>query len=192
MTQKDKQEVMEIDSLKEPMSIAKVFSESGMFPDVKSQAQACVKILAGRELGLSPFESMKNLYLVSGKLAIQSNALASLVKSSAKYDYMLMSLTAEECKIVFLENVGDKQKELGVSEYTIKDAAKAGIINKENWKSYPKNMLFARALSNGVRFYCPDACCGWHTAEELEDVDENKITETIIMREGEVVNAQEN
>jgi len=198
MTKKDEQEVMEIESLREPMSIGKVFAESGMFPDIKSQAQAVVKILAGRELGLSAFESMKNIYLVNGKLAIQSNALASLIKTNNKYDYKVDTLTNEECKITFLRLKGDKTEEVGTSEFTFKDAAKAGLVNKENWKNYPKNMLFARALANGVRFYCPDAACGWHVQEEYEDLLPANRTSSVtidvdgnVSRETEVDNGEE-
>ena len=193
MTKEEKQEVMEIESLKEPMSIGKIFAESGMFPDVKSQSQAVVKILAGKELGLSPFESMKNIYLVSGKLAIQSNALASLIKTNKKYDYKVEVLTCEECKISFWEFKGEKKEEIGLSEFTFKDAAKAGLVNKDNWKNYPKNMLFARALANGVRFYCPDAACGWHVQEEYEDLLPEHRTETItITPEGNIGKEESN
>ena len=188
MTKSDEKEVMELESLREPISIGKIFAESGMFPDTKTQAQAVVKILAGRELGLSPFESMKNIYLVNGKLAIQSNALASLIKSSKKYDYRVDIITDQECKITFLRfKKDDTTEEIGVSEFTFKDAAKAGLVNKDNWKSYPKNMLFARALANGVRFYCPDAACGWHVQEEYEDLLPVDRKETItIDAEGNV------
>ena len=179
MTKKDETDIMEIESLREPMSIGKVFAESGMFPDIKSQAQAVVKILAGRELGLSAFESMKNIYLVNGKLAIQSNALASLIKTSKKYDYKVETLTEQECKINFVRIDKEKEELIGVSEFTFKDAAKAGIVNKDSWKNYPKNMLFARALANGVRFYCPDAACGWHVQEEYEDILPAERKETI-------------
>jgi len=190
MTKKEQQELMELDdSIREPMTIGKVFAESGMFPDIKSQAQAAVKILAGRELGLSPFESMKNLYLVNGKLAIQSNALSALIKSNPKYDYRVDSITNEECKITFFEVVGDKKEPLGTSEFTFKDAAKAGLVNKDNWKNFPRNMLFARALANGVRWYCPDAACGWHVQEEYEDLLPETRSNTItITADGEVVN----
>ena len=181
MTKKDETDIMEIESLREPMSIGKVFAESGMFPDIKSQAQAVVKILAGRELGLSAFESMKNIYLVNGKLAIQSNALASLIKTSKKYDYKVETLTEQECKINFVRIDKEKEEIIGTSEFTFKDAAKAGIVNKDSWKNYPKNMLFARALANGVRFYCPDAACGWHVQEEYEDILPTERKETIII-----------
>ena len=191
MTNKENKEIMSIESLREPMAIGEVFAQSGMFPDIKSQAQAVVKILAGRELGLSPFESMKNIYLVSGKLAIQSNALASLIKSSNKYDYKVEVLTETECKISFWMKGENKERIIGVSEFTFKDAAKAGLANKDNWKSYPKNMMFARALANGVRFYCPDAACGWHVSEEFEDIYSNDKKQVItINAEVEVINEE--
>lgn len=187
MTKKDEQEIMEVDFLKEPMSIAKVFVESGLFTDVKSQAQAVVKILAGREVGLTPFQSMKDIYIVNGKLAMQANAMASLVKTNPKYDYKVEIITNEECKISFWEIKGDKKEEIGISTFTVKDAAKAGVINKDPWKAYPRNLLFARALSNGVRFYCPDTCCGWHIVDEMEGVYEVNKKETItINAEGDV------
>ena len=184
-------EIMEFEGLKEPMAIGEVFAKSNMFPDVKSQVQAVVKILAGRELGLSPFESMKNIYLVSGKLALQSNALASLIKTSKKYDYKVETITDQECKISFWNIEKETKEEVGISEFTFKDAAKAGLVNKENWKSYPKNMLFARALANGVRFYCPDAACGWHVQEEYDDLLPENRKETItITSEGEIKNGE--
>lgn len=193
MTKKEETEIMEVESLREPMSVGKIFAESGMFPDIKSQAQAAVKIMAGRELGLSAFESMKNLYLVNGKLAIQSNALASLIKTNPKYDYTVDVITNEECKITFYEVEGDIKTSIGVSEFTFKDAAKAGIVNKDSWKNYPKNMLFARALANGVRFYCPDAACGWHVQEEYEDLlPENRKETVTIEADGTVVKGEHN
>jgi hypothetical protein len=160
-----------------------------MFPDIKSQAQATVKILAGKELGLSPFQSMKDLYLVSGKLPIQSNALAALVKAHKSHDYRVIEHTAELCKIEFFQ----EGESIGVSEFTIKDAAKSGIINKDVWKKFPKNMLFARALANGVRWFCPNVAIGWHVSEELEDVydTDNTPKETITLTaDGEVVNGE--
>lgn len=175
--------------LTEPMALGEVFMKSGMFADVKSQAQAVVKILAGRELGLAPLESMTNIYIVNGKVALQAKIIGSLIKKSGKYDYTVEKLDEQECIIVFhtLEKDG-KKTELGKSAFTIKDAAKAGIVNKEVWKSYPRNMLFARALSNGARWYASDVFCGY-TAEEVDNVKE--VTSVItIDKKGEVKNGE--
>lgn len=178
------------DELKHPMAIGEIFAKSGMFPDIKSQAQAVVKILAGKELGLSPFESMASIYIVNGKLALTSKAMAGLIKKSKSYDYVVKKLDNEECLISFIK--GDT--EIGVSSFSSKDAAKAGLINKDVWKNYPRNMLFARAVSNGIRWYCPEVISGYYTTEELEDLGEavgQPIKTTVaIETTGEVSNGQ--
>lgn len=161
-------EIAVFDGLKEPMALGEVFAKSGMFPDVKSQAQAVVKILAGKELGLSPFESMASIYVVNGRLALTSKAMSGLIKRSKRYDYVIKKLDEKECTIAILR----EEQEIGISTFTMADAAKALLVNKENWKSYPKNMLFARAISNACRFYCPEIISGYYVTEELEDLGE--------------------
>lgn len=164
-----------IDILKEPMAIGGVFAESGLFPDIKTQAQAVVKIMAGKELGLSAFQSVSGIYMVNGKLALQASVMSSLIKRSSKYDYTVDALDETQCSIIFYNTEKEEDRVLGTSTFTFKDAAKAGLVNKDNWKSYPKNMLFARALSNGARWHCPDVICGWYTKEEMEDIEPGPI-----------------
>ncbi len=156
-------------ALQESMNLGKVFVESGMFPDLKSQAQAVVKILAGRELGLSPLQSITDIYMVNGKVALQSKLIASLIKKSGKYDYHIDKLDEQECIISFTQGNNGQREKIGESSFSIKDAAKAGIVNKESWKNYPRNMLFARAISNGARLYCADVITAY-TPEEVEDI----------------------
>lgn len=182
-------EIQTYDELKQPMAIGEVFAKSGMFPDVKSQAQAVVKILAGKELGLSPFEAMGNLYLVNGKLSLTSKAMAGLIKKSKKYDYIIKKLDDTECILSFVKD----DTEIGISTFTFKDAAKAGLVNKDVWKNYPRNMLLARAISNGCRWFCPEIISGYYSTEELEDLGGEVIapkTQITIDATGEVINGQ--
>ena len=180
-------DVKALDILTEPKALGEIFAESGMFSDVKTQAQAIVKILAGKELGLSPIESMNSLYMVNGKIAVSAKIISSLLKKSGKYDYRIETLTDTECTIVFYQLDGSSEVEIGKSTFTFKDGAKAGLVNKDNWKNYPRNMLFARALSNGARWYCPDATSSFYSIDELEGIvplkEENIVT---INEDGEV------
>jgi hypothetical protein len=158
---------------------ALAMSKSGYFQDVKDQAQAVVKILAGRELGFGPFASMQNIFIINGRPSVGANLMASAVKGSPKYDYKIRDLTGTACAIEFYQLSGGKYESIGVSKFTIEDAKKAQTKNLEK---YPRNMLFARAMSNGVRWYCPDVFNGnaVYTPEELgADVD----------GEGNVINA---
>lgn len=164
-------ELEAVDFLKEPMAIGQIFVESGMFKDIKTQAQAVVKILAGKELGMTAFEAMSSLYIVNDRLSLTSNAMASLIKRNKKYDYTVDSLDDLQCTISFYRIVEGKSEPLGQSIFTFKDAAKAGLANKEVWKNYPRNMLFARALSNGVKWFCPESTSGYYTVEEMQDIE---------------------
>lgn len=165
-------EMQQIDILKEPMVLSEVFVKSGMFPDVKSQAQGVVKILAGKELGLTPFQSMGGLYFVNGKIGIQANIASGLIKKSKIYDYTIVKLTNEICEIDFF-NMSDKEtpKLLGRSIFGKVEASRAGLINKDNYKNYPESMYFARAISQGAKRFTPDCLMGYSTIEELQDVE---------------------
>lgn len=181
-----------VNELKQTMEIGQIFFESGMFKDIKTQSQAIVKIMAGKEIGLTPFESMNAFYIVNEKISLTSNAMATIVKKGGVYDYHVDKLDDQECCITFYKLNGEKT-ELGKSTFTIKDAAKATIVNKDVWKYYPRNMLFSRALSNGVKWFCPDSSRGYQTTEELQDITDVDVTpvKTITMSEEGVTSGKE-
>jgi len=147
--------------LNEIMSIGKAFAESGMFADTKSAAQAIVKIQAGQEIGIPPFASMSGIHIIQGKPAIGAGLMAARVKGSGKYDYEVIEQTDKVCSIDFYQG----KKKIGNSTFTAEDAKKAGTKNMDK---FPKNMLFARAISNGIKWFTPDVFAGpVYTPEEL-------------------------
>lgn len=150
----------------DPMTVARAFKESGMFPDLRSEAQAVVKIVAGQEVGFGPMASMQAVQMIQGKPTFSANALAALVKRHPAYDYRSVEHTDEVCRLEFTQH----GEPIGVSEFTMADAQRAGIAGGQSWKKYPKAMLFARALSQGVRWYAPDVTAGSaaYVPEELE------------------------
>lgn len=152
------------------MTLGNVLSKSGYFSDSKQAAQAVVKVLAGQELGFGPVASMTGIHIIQGKVSLGSNLLAAAIKRSGRYNYRVLDHTNDGCKIQFYEN----NEPVGVSEFTKTDAQAAGVLSKDNWKKFPRNMYFSRALSNGQKWYCPDVGNGapLYTPEELGvDVD---------------------
>ena len=163
-------EIIRTSDLAELTGIAKLLVASGYF-DAKGTAdqavaQLATKILAGRELGFGPFAAVQGIHVIQGKPGIGANLIASAIKSSAKYDYRVKTLTNELCEIEFFESVNGRLELLGVSSFSSADARAAGT---QNMNKYPRNMLFARAISNGARWYCPDLFNGnaVYTPEEL-------------------------
>ena len=146
-------------------SLGKMLASSGYFKDAADEAKAIVKVLAGQELGLGPIASMTGIHIVEGKPALSAALIASLIKRSGKYDYRVLQMDATACRLEFFEG----GQAVGVSEFTIADASAAGLAGRPVWKSYPRNMLFARALTNGARWHCAEVFSGAiYTEEELK------------------------
>lgn len=132
---------------------------SGFFNDARSAAQAAVKILAGRELGFSVMQSMVGFHVIEGKITASAHLMAHAVKRSDRYDYRITQHDDTVCVIEFLEKRRGEWESAGpASAFSIEDARNAGLLGRRGmmWEKYPRNMLFARAMSNGIAFYCPD------------------------------------
>jgi hypothetical protein len=133
--------------------LGEVFAKSGYFTDAKDASQAIVKILAGREIGVGAMASMSGIHLVQGKPTLSANLIASLIKNkNSGYNYRVLEMSETVCEIEFFE----RGESIGKSKFTIEEAKNAGLTGKDVWKKFAKNMLFARAISNGAKWFCPD------------------------------------
>jgi hypothetical protein len=114
---------------------------------------------------------MSGIHIIQGKPTIGAGIIASRVKGSGKYDYKVMQQDEKACSIDFYQG----KDKIGNSTFTIEDAKKAGTKNIDK---FPKNMLFARAISNGVKWFCPDVFSGpVYTPEEMIDIPHTEVTE---------------
>ena len=167
-----------IQSVDDLSRIGKMMAVSGYFTDARDAAQASVKIMAGMEMGFGAFASMTGIYIISGKPSVGANLMASAVKSNPKYDYRVKEISGTVCTIEFYETMNGKRESIGTSTFTLEEAKKAGVKNLDK---FARNMLFARAMSNGIRWFCPDVFAGnpTYTPEELGAVvdDEGNVTE---------------
>jgi hypothetical protein len=149
----------------EAMTLGKVFAESGLFPDIKAAGQAVVKIMAGQEMGIGPFQAMNGIHIIQGKATVGAGLMGAMVKGSGKYDYRVLEQSAKKCTIEFYQG----KESIGQSTFTDLDAKAAGTKNMDK---YAQNMLFARAMSNGCKWFTPDVFNGpVYTPEELGGVE---------------------
>lgn len=173
----------------ELMSLGQVLAKSGMFQDARQEAQAVVKVLAGAELGFGAVASMTGVHVIKGRVTLSANLIAAAIKRSGKYTYRVAQLDDNTCALHFFEWQGEQWEDIGASVFNLQDAKKAGLSG-DNWTKYPRNMLFARALSNGAKWYCPDIFGGpIYTPEELgAEVDEEtgELTEPTVVVEAPI------
>jgi hypothetical protein len=151
----------------DPISIGAVLAKSGYFSDARDAAQAAVKVMAGAELGIGPVAAMTGIYIVKGRVTMSANLMGSLIKRSGKYNYRVREMSNANVVIDFLEG----KEVIGTSSYSEADAKAGGLWGSSDpWKKTPRNMLFARAMSNGAKWYCPDIFAGpVYTPDELGD-----------------------
>lgn len=150
--------------LTEDIVVAGMLAKSGFFPNTQDAAQAFAKMRLGRELGIGQATSMRELYVVQGRLAMSATLIGALIRRTQVYDYKVPKLDAEGC-IVDIYKHGEF---IGRSQFMREDAEAAGLLGKENYKKWLRNMYLSRALSNAGRWYCPEIFVGGvYTPDEL-------------------------
>ena len=157
---------IEPNDLNEVMTFAQVAVRSGAF-GLKNIEEAAFRILYGRELGLSVFQAIMGIDNIQGRPGLKAATVASLIQRSPEFRYKVIEWTPEKCVIHFF----DSGSLAGASSFTIDDAKRAQVYKQgSNWDKYPKAMLFARAITQGARAYCPSIFFGpVYSSEELAD-----------------------
>ena len=191
------------DEIRRLYRVAESLAMSQMFKDVTRAEQAFAKMIVGRDLGMSPAQSLLGLHLVEGSVMVHYSMLGRFIRSRADegYDYRAgwLKLTpgenpdaAETIQFVWEDEddpadmrpvVGAsvtftvKGRTVGVSTFTLEDAKTANLIkDRGGWKTAPRNMLRARAMSNGVKWYVPEVMGGLPIYVEGEVVEERSVT----------------
>lgn len=143
---------------------------SGYFKDMTSLSKAITKALIGQEMGMGLVQSMNSLYVIDGKVAMDSHAIRNTAVM-AGYSIKTIELTEQKAVLEWSVRRGEKSEVLGLSEFTWEDATKAGLSGKDNWRKYPKDMLFARAITRGARMYANQAFAN-QAVYERDEIEE--------------------
>lgn len=178
--------------------LAKTFATSGYFDDLKGGAgpmqigRAIVKIQLGEAMGLNPMESMQSVNVIKGRPTIDSHVRAARMKRYG-YTWEIRRHDLKGCTIalsykgqglvdrrdkegnVVLGKDGNPIKDPAIIEFLEEDAKRASLLEKDNWKAYPRNMYWARAITNAQRWYAPEVLNGSSILDPSE-VDEASRT----------------
>lgn len=163
----------------ERMAIAA--AKSGLF-GVKTPDQAIALMLVAQAEGVHPARAMQEYHVIQGRPALKSDAmLARYQASGGKVQWK--SYTDDNVTGVFSHPSGGTLE----VEWTAKRASEIKSWNKDtnkwealteklNWQNYPRAMLRARCISEGVRATFPGIATGTYTAEETADMDPRDVT----------------
>lgn len=140
---------------------------AGYWKDLKSVAQATMKLQMGSEVGLKPIQSLNRIHVIEGKPSMAAEAMSGLVKASGKYRIVEERCDEDVAIAAIYEKVGDGWELCGRGSFSIKNAQKAGLATRHNWKAYTEDMLWARAVSRACRKHASDVVLGLYAVEDF-------------------------
>ena len=142
----------------------------------RNPADVLFVIFAGESLGLNPATALMNIYNVNGMPAMKADLKLALAKKHPEYAGCTIKSDANQCTVEMKRKLPSGEIETIVSTFTMQDAARAGLLKKDNWQKYPARMLKARAVSYAVNDLFPDVFFGILSKEEAEEIDAPKAT----------------
>lgn len=164
-------------ALKDMQTMAEAVAKSGLF-GMKSPEQALALMLVAQSENQHPATITQDYDIIQGKACRKTHSvMARFQQMGGKVEWH--SLTDAIADATFSHPAGGALR----IEWTIEQARKANLTNKDNWKNYPRAMLRARVIAEGVRAVYPAAIGGMMVAEEATDITNNTI-------EGEAIRAE--
>jgi hypothetical protein len=152
-------------SLKDLQLIAENITQSNLF-GIKTRQQAMTLMLLCQADGLHPIQAVRKYHIVDGRPTLKSQAMLSdFLSRGGTVEWIKRDAT--ECTAKF----SHKQGGTITVTWTIEMAKSAGLASKKNWVQYPRQMLTARTISEGVNTILPEATGGFYTPEEVMDFD---------------------
>ena len=126
-------------------------------------------VVYGREFGLGAMSSLCNIFNVNGKPAMNVHLILGLCMKHKEYaGYEIKEHTEKKCTIIMYRFNALSNKAFAYDgSWSIEEATNAGLMGSGMYKKYPKNMLFARAVTFAARKAFPDILGGLYSVEEM-------------------------
>ena len=164
----------------EKMAIA--VAKSGLF-NVKKPEEAMALMLVAQAEGSHPAIAARDYHVIQGRPALKADAMmARFQQAGGKVEWK--EYTDERVTGVFSHPAGGS---LAVT-WTIKMASDIGLVKPgSGWHKYPRAMLRARCISEGIRSVYPGCVAGVYTPEEVQDMEPAKPPQEVDMGQADVV-----
>lgn len=153
---------------------AKVLMLSGLVRSTETTGNVLAKISLGRNLGLPDIAALTGLTITDkGQILTSATTLQQLIKRTKRYKLRVLQRDDKGSKIEVheVDPVSGEWEKCGVPVFFgPAEAKRAGLDTKENYRKWPTEMYFARAVASAFRTYCPDCMCGvaMYLPEEIE------------------------
>lgn len=143
--------------------MAKKVSQSRLFG--LDESQAFTLMLLAQAKGLHPIQAVERYHVFQGKPAMKADAMLAEFQAHGGVVEWLQH-DAAKCEARF---TAPNVKTPTTVAWTMAEAKTAGLSGKDIWQKYPRQMLRARVISEGIRMTMPGILSGIYTPEEVAD-----------------------
>ena len=148
--------------------MAQAISASGLF-GMKTKEQALALMIVAQSENRHPGSIAAEYHIIQGRPALKADAmLARFQKAGGSVKWL--AYTDQSVSAEFSHQQGGTV----MIDWSIERAKQAGLTGKDNWNKYPRQMLRARVISEGVRTCFPAVAVGIYTPEEVQDFEPAK------------------
>jgi hypothetical protein len=152
--------------LSDMQQMAKIGVESNFF-GIKKPTEAMALMLIAQAEGKHPATVFSQYHVIQGRPALKADAMLARFQQAGG-SVQWTERTDKACAATFAHPQGGKCD----IRWTLDDAKRAGLLNgKSNWNQYPRQMLSARVVSEGVRAVFPGVLGGFYTPEEVSQFE---------------------
>jgi hypothetical protein len=141
-----------------------VAAATSKFYGTSSPEQALMLLMTGRDLGLSYAQSLRAFHVVQGRPVLSSAGMVAVCLRSGVCEHFRTVESTDTVATVEVKRRGDPARRVS---FSIDDAKRAGLANRETWKAYPSRMLLARAQAWAAREVFPDLLLGLYDEDEV-------------------------
>lgn len=132
-----------------------------------SAEKVLAALLLGQEKGIGAMTALQHIDVIEGK-AVSNSELKQALAQSSGARIRVMESSATRC-VIHAWPAGEGGEPTVVT-WTIEDAKQAGLTGKDNWRKYPKRMLFRRASADATAMVAAAAIVGIPpSVDEIED-----------------------
>ena len=158
----------------------KKMGETGIFAVVQK----------AKALNINPIDALNGgLYCINGKVEMSAYMMGKLIRQRG---HSVSKDRKSSDEICILHGKRKDNGDTWTESFSIEDAKRAGIY-RNTWEKFPRNMLYARALSNLARQLFPDVIDGCYVEGEIshappltnwndlpsQDTEDNALDKTI-------------
>jgi hypothetical protein len=136
------------------------------------EADVLLVMMTGAEIGLTTMQSLRNLYIVEGRIGMSAALIRGRCQKHA--DCALFEIAEADADHAVVEVKKRGWPEGRRVSWSIADAERAGLIKEDQpdslWRRWPQEMCVARATTRAASMYFPEITSGLLSEEDLRDM----------------------